>query len=66
MMCQHCQTNAGRTTAGAECCELRRLANAPVHVIQAHTARMNYEQREALRPILAAERKRLRELRSPT
>lgn len=38
MICEHCKTDAGRTTKGAACCELRMLASAPEKIVMPHLA----------------------------
>lgn len=61
--CSWCATNAGRTHASRPCCKLRRLAQAPRHAQAAYGAALTEQERAALRPQLAAEMKRLKELR---
>lgn len=63
ILCDWCLTNSGRTNASRPCCRLRALALAPRHVQAAHGAALSEEDRAALRPVLAAEMKRLQALR---
>ena len=62
MICIHCEINAGRTTKGLACCELRRLALAPSHAVKAHAATLTQEERDELRPLFAVEKERLKNL----
>jgi hypothetical protein len=62
-LCDWCATNAGRTKKGRPCCELRQLAQSPRHAQAEYAATLTTSDRDALRPVLAAEIKRLRELR---
>ena len=60
--CEWCEVNAGRTHATRECCLLRRLAIAPRHVQAAHAATLSTKEKNAMRPLLVAEIKRLKGL----
>jgi hypothetical protein len=64
--CSHCQTHAGRFTKDLACCELRRLADAPEHVVFAEEARIakgGFEKLQAFQAELDAERRRLAKIR---
>lgn len=63
-ICIWCKTNAGRTHGDRPCCQLRALAQAPRHVQAEYAKGLTQEQREALRPRLAAEIKRLKALQA--
>lgn len=63
MTCDWCLTNAGRTHAKRPCCRLRMLAQAPNHTLKDYAETLTAAERDALRPQLAAEKKRLRELK---
>lgn len=63
-ICTWCKTNAGRTNAHRPCCQLRALAQAPRHVQAEHAQGLTQEQRDELRPLLAAEKKRLKSLKT--
>lgn len=59
MKCPHCLTDAGRTTKGAECCELRELSNGPRRNFEAPPS----HDQERLRPLVNAEKIRLNSIR---
>ncbi len=63
MTCDWCATNAGRTHATRPCCVLRRLAQAPRQAQIDYAAGLTEAGRNELRPMLAAEKLRLKELR---
>ena len=63
MTCDWCVINAGRTHANRPCCKVRMLAQAPTHTLKAYAETLTQDERDALRPKLAAEKKRLRELK---
>ena len=58
--CEWCEVNGGRTHATRECCVLRRLAIAPRHEQAAYAAELSVEEKNALRPVLQAEVRRLK------
>jgi hypothetical protein len=66
MRCQHCQTDAGRTSKHNACCQLRFLAHAPPHVLHAaenEAARAGAEKLQAFQQAVAAEKTRLAKLK---
>lgn len=65
MKCVHCQTNAGRITKGAHCCELRTLAQGPQYLIAAHSKTLTRRERESLPLLLWIETERLKRLTPP-
>lgn len=62
MKCIHCQTNAGRFTHGAQCCELRTLAQAPQWILNEHLQKLTRVERETLPLLLWMENERLKRL----
>lgn len=60
MICAWCEVNAGKTHATRPCCLLRRLALAPRHVVAAYAAGLTEDERDALRPRIIEEKKRLK------
>lgn len=62
-LCDLCATNSGRTNANRACCRLRELAQSPRHQQAAYARQLTWEQREELRPRLAAEIARLKKLK---
>ncbi len=65
MKCAHCLTNAGRTTKGLECCELRMHAQSPKHIKEAIKKDLGTNWPE-YRIKLVEEARRLRVLREET
>lgn len=63
MKCHWCWLNSGCTHAWRDCCKLRRLALSPRANQAAHAATLTQAQRDELRPLLAAEIKRLKGLK---
>jgi len=61
--CELCQVNSGRTHATRECCQLRRLAQAPRHLILEYVKTLSEDEKTALRADLIEEKKRLKEIR---
>jgi len=61
--CEWCETNSGRTHAIRECCKLRRLSQAPRHVLAEYAKTLTEEEKTILRADIAEEKKRLRGLR---
>lgn len=64
MTCLDCLIDAGRTTKGQACCELRSLASAPEAVVQQHLATLSRHERETLPLLLSMERQRLMQVRT--
>ena len=63
MKCEWCLKNAGRTHATRECCVLRRLAQAPSHILKGYAETLSDSEKESLRGAIVDERKRLRRLK---
>lgn len=63
MSCDWCAINAGRTHATRPCCVLRRLAQAPRQAQIDYAATLTQAARDELRPKLADEKLRLKQLR---
>lgn len=61
--CSWCQVNSGRTHASRECCKLRRLVQAPRHLILEYVKTLTEAEKTALRADLIEEKKRLKEIR---
>lgn len=61
-ICTWCLTNAGRTHAKRDCCQLRALAQMPSDRLAQHVAKWDEAAKDELRPRLIAEKKRLREM----
>lgn len=61
--CSWCQVNSGRTHANRECCKLRRLAQAPRHLILEYVKTLSEDEKAALRADLIEEKKRLKEIK---
>lgn len=61
--CEWCKVNSGRTHANRECCQLRRLAQAPRGYILEYVKTLTEEEKTALRADLIEEKKRLKEIR---
>lgn len=62
MTCILCATNSARTSP-MPCCALRQLAMSPRHQQAAYAKGLTQDERDALRPRLAAEILRLKELK---
>jgi len=62
-ICDWCKTNAGRTHATRKCCVLRRLAQAPSHILKGYAETLSEDEKTALRADILEERKRLRRLK---
>ena len=61
--CEWCLINSGRTHASRECCKLRRLAQAPRHVLLDYAKTLSEDEKIALRTAITDERVRLRGLK---
>ena len=61
MICEWCETNAGRTSK-RECCILRGLAQMPANRLREYAKTLSRAEQVELRPKLIEERKRLKEL----
>jgi hypothetical protein len=59
--CEHCKTNAGRISK-KECCVLRGLAQMPLERLREFSKTLIANEWEALKPKVANEKKRLREM----
>lgn len=60
--CELCLANAGQTNANRECCQIRMLAQMPANRMEPYAAKLTASEKDQLRPLLIAEKKRLREL----
>ena len=64
MICDLCETNAGRTDAHSRCCQIRMLAQAPAHLRKATYLSTKPHLVSALKLEVAAEYKRLQALKT--
>jgi hypothetical protein len=62
-MCAWCLEDSARTHAQRDCCRLRWLAKSPIHLVRAYALKLTETERDALRPQLAQEKRRLQLLR---
>lgn len=61
--CEWCKTNSGRTNANRECCEIRRLAQAPRHVLAEYAKTLSEDEKSVLRLKIKSERERIKALK---